>query len=50
MLLLRGVGMPGNRCRCPLRCQQSFSELAYDKFQQVSGQGDVVILTQIFSV
>jgi hypothetical protein len=25
-----------------------FSELACDEFQQVSGQGDVVILTQVF--
>jgi hypothetical protein len=41
--------MLGSKCRSLLRCQQGFfSELACDEFQQVSGQGDVVILTQVF--
>ena len=50
ILLLRGVCIPGNRCRFQLWCHRCFSDPAYDKFQQVSGQGDVVILTQIYSV
>ena len=50
ILLLRGVCIPGNRCRFQLWCHRCFSDPAYDKFQQVSGQGDVLILTQIYSV